>query len=179
MSFLIDDTISLEDARASLDAATAVSAQEAVYIATSESEKRAVWDSIITYAVIAYAMSHGSVMMRGTTFFSVLAVFVGVFLVTVNFKATMSSLLAVPGSEKRGRSFMELLSRLLSLVLAYVQFLLVQIVTSRSNVFISDGHFSLESLVLPIVLFALFYVYTHMQSMRHRTPTILTSGLGS
>lgn len=175
MSFLSDDTISVEDARASLDAASVASAREAVYTATLENEKRAVWDSMITYAVISYAMAHGALMMRGTTFFSVLAVFVAVFLVTVNFKATTAALLAVPqDSHRRGRAFIELNARLISLVLAYVQFLLVQIVTSRSNVFISDGHFSLESLVLPISLFAIFYVHYYVQSMRRRAVSTVT-----
>lgn len=171
MSYLLDDSISVEDAKASSDAAAARSAQEAVYIATVANEKRSVMDSVITYAIISFAMAHGAVMMRGTTFFTVLAAFMGAFMVTVNFKATMAAMLSVPGAgERRGRAFIELIARLLSLVLSYVQFLLVQLVTSRTNIFINDGHFSLESLVLPVTIFVFLYTHYHIQQMRCRVP---------
>ena len=114
-------------------------------------------------------MVHGTMMMRGTTFFSVLVAFFFVFVLTVQFKAVTSALLSTKGGETRGRASIELASRMLSLVLAYVQFLLVQIVTARSNAFINDGHFQLESLVLPVVIFLLFYVLYHSYNVRMRS----------
>jgi hypothetical protein len=67
-----------------------------------------------------------------------------------------------------GRSFLEMLSQVLTLVLAYVNYRLVRMITMRADASIMDGIFHVENLILPALLFVLFYVVWHVNAMRHK-----------
>lgn len=167
MSFVDDNVPTAEEASASEEAKVSFSSQrERVYAVSLENEKKSVFDSIVTYAVIAYALEHINSINRGTPFFSAVVFCVMSVVIAVNLKAALASIIAVPGPPSlRSASLFETLSRFLLIVLAYSQFLLVQIVTTRTSVYISDGLPRLENLVYPVIAFLLAFVYYRVRSI--------------
>lgn len=132
-----------------------------------EQERQNVWDQLRNYAILLFAAIHLKSIEQDTSFFLVLVVFIAVFIVSSWIKAYLTSL-TVQASQRGvpdvNRPLLSTFSFANTCLLVYITFLMVQTVMTRATPFLTEGHWSLENLMLPlafgIILYAEWYFYT-------------------
>jgi hydrogenase-4 membrane subunit HyfE len=167
MSFLQEDVLQAEEVRTSM---IAENAADAVYLATVEQQGRGYWDQIVTYVIISLAFAARTMLLKQMSFFTLLAICMGIFQLLVGIKAYVSMLMATRTQQYpvHGRSSIELTNQVLTLLLAMFTYLLVYVVMQRVDGGIGDGQFTLRSMVMPGVIFVMFYILWHINTMRHK-----------
>lgn len=125
-----------------------------------EQERQNAWEQVKSYAILLFAAAHLKSIEQDTSFFFLLAVFTALFTITSYVKAYfvgMSMHAAKRGVSDMNRPLLSTYSLINSFLLAFITFLLVQTVMSRATPFLTEGHWSLENLVLPLVLGVVLY----------------------
>ncbi len=120
------------------------------------SEFGSLGETIKSYIIFAVAIIALEWFRSEYSFFFVSVVFAALFFSTAHVKASLSVMRA-GSSDTTRRTMLELAALANEFPLAFVTILLVQVAMARLTPFFSDGHFTIDSLLLPFALFFLLF----------------------
>ncbi len=157
------------------DAAAAEPEFSDILESSLEQERQNAWEQVKSYSILLFAAAHLKSIEQDSSFFFLLAIFIAMFTATSYIKAYfvgLSAHAAKRGVTDTNRPLLSTYSLINSFLLAFITFLLVQTVMTHATPFLTEGHWSLENLVLPLALGVVLYAEWYSRTARHSSESV-------